>query len=153
MSITDPHAVFESYLDSVDSRYTKTKRFIATEIFHLSEHFEVENFIDHLRVKTKQISRATVYRTIKQLLDASLLQKISTRDGRVFYEQSRPKNEHAHIICNICGKIFEMHDTTQRTLIESYCNNMNFKVDYQSIHIYGECNDKKICPYFLEKPD
>ncbi len=139
----NPHNVFEEYLEKNEGRYTKTKKFISNEIFGLSDHFEVETFIDHLRAKTKDVSRATVYRTIKQLLDAGLLQKISTKDGKVFYEQSRPKNEHAHLICNICGKIFEMHDKQLRKRIDTYCDNMDFNVEYQSIHIYGECKQCK----------
>lgn len=135
--------IFEEYLKNNKSRYTSTKKLISNEVFNLSEHFEVEVFIDHLRAKHKTISRATVYRTVKQLLDASLLQKISTRDGKVFYEQSRPQNEHAHIICNNCGKIFEMHDKALREKINDYCNNMDFTVDYQSIHIYGQCSNCK----------
>ncbi len=145
---TDPHELFETYLRDNDSRYTSTKKLISTEVFNVNDHFEVEVFIDHLRAKYKTISRATVYRTIKQLLDARLLQKISTRDGKVFYEQSRPRNEHAHIICNICGKIFEMHDKNMQSRIQDYCENMNFRPDYQSIHIYGECLNKESCPYF-----
>lgn len=137
--MSSPHELFADFLHQNDSRYTATKKLIATEIFDLTDHFEVENFIDHLRAKTKNISRATVYRTIKQLLDAGLLQKISTRDGKVFYEQSRPQNEHAHVICNQCGKIFEMHEPKINTLIEKYCKNMKFEIDYQSIHVYGIC--------------
>ena len=136
-----PHDLFLEYLKKTDGRYTKTKRFIADEIFNLTEHFEVENFIDHLRAKTKDISRATVYRTIKQLLDARLVQKISTRDGKVYYEQSLPQNEHAHIICNQCGKITEMHDDNLQDLITKYCDTIDFTMSYQSIHIYGICKN------------
>lgn len=143
---TDPHQVFEEYLSKEGGRYTKTKQFIASEIFDLSEHFEVESFIDHLRVKTKDISRATVYRLIKQLLDAGLLQKISTRDGKVYYEQSRPQKEHAHIICNDCGKIIEIHDKSIRDLLVEQSKKLNFKATYQSVHIYGECQIKEHCP-------
>ena len=137
----NPHTIFESYLKDNDSRYTKTKRFITEEIFDLTDHFEVENFIDHLRSKTKDISRATVYRTIKQLLDANLLQKISTLDGKVYYEHSQKQLQHAHIICNNCGKIHEMHDDNLRHLITNYCNKIDFSMTYQSIHIYGTCKN------------
>lgn len=140
----NPHDIFAEFLEKNDGRYTKTKRLIAEEIFNLSDHFEVDSFIQHVKAKTNSISRATMYRTIKQLLDAGLLQKISTREGKVFYEQSRPKNEHAHIICNSCGKIFEMHDNVLQQHIEKYCKNMKFTLDYQSIHIYGECHN---CSY------
>tara|TARA_B100001094_G_C18094795_1_gene752435 strand:+ start:742 stop:1185 length:444 start_codon:yes stop_codon:yes gene_type:complete len=142
---SNPHKIFEDYLKNTEGRYTKTKRLITDEIFSLNDHFEIENFIDHLRVKTKLISRATVYRTIKQLLEAQLLQKISTKDGKVFYEQSLPQKEHAHIICNNCGKIIAMHESKLHKIIEEYCKKVEFSIDYQSIHIYGECKNQKKC--------
>ena len=144
----DPHKVFSEYLENNKGRYTSSKKQIADEIFHLNDHFEVENFIDHLRAKYDRVARATVYRTIKQLLDAGLLQKITTREGKVYYEQSRPQNEHAHIICNQCGKIYEMHDKDIQKIIKAYCTKMEFTVAYQSLHIYGECQKKEKCPYF-----
>ena len=64
------HTLFDSYLRKNDGRYTQQKQEIATEIFKIKGHFEVENFIDDFRTITKKLSRATVYRTIKQLLDA-----------------------------------------------------------------------------------
>ena len=137
----DPHVIFCEYLEKKGGRYTSSKRQIADEVFHLNEHFEIENFIDHLRAKYDRVARATVYRTIKQLLDASLLQKISTRDGKVFYEQSLPQNEHAHFICNECGKIYEIHEKGIQDIIQSYCQKNEFSVDYQSIHIYGKCQN------------
>ncbi|RAP25813.1 hypothetical protein DID74_02745 [Candidatus Marinamargulisbacteria bacterium SCGC AG-333-B06] len=140
MNQTNLHDVFDAYLKEHDSRYTKIKHFIAEEIFNLTDHFEVENFIDHLRSKTKDISRATVYRTIKQLLDANLLQKITTLDGKVFYEPSTPQLQHAHIICNNCGKINEMHDDNLNQLLADYCQSIDFTMTYQSIHVYGTCN-------------
>ncbi|MBI60277.1 hypothetical protein CL657_03565 [bacterium] len=138
---SSPHEIFEAYLKKNDSRYTKNKRFITEEIFNLTDHFEVENFIDHLRSQTKDISRATVYRTIKQLLDANLLQKISTLDGKVFYEHSKAQVQHAHIICNQCGNITEMHDDNLQDLITNYCDTIDFTMSYQSIHIYGTCKN------------
>jgi len=134
------HDIFEAYLKKNESRYTKTKRFITEEIFKLTDRFEVEIFIDHLRTKAHDISRATVYRLIKQLLDANLLQKISTLDGKVFYEPSNPQINHAHVICNNCGKIHEMKNDALFSLIKNHCDSINFTITYQSIHIYGECN-------------
>ena len=107
----------------------------------------MESFIDHLRVKTKDVSRATVYRTVKQLLEAGLLQKLATRDGKVYYEQSRPQKEHAHVICSDCGKIFEIHDKKIRKMLSDHCKTMNFKVTYQSVHLYAECQVKDSCEH------
>jgi Fur family ferric uptake transcriptional regulator len=135
------HALFESFLIQNDGRYTVQKQEIATAIFKTKGHFEIENFIDDFRSDTRKLSRATVYRTIKQLLDAKLLQKISTRDGKVYYEHTVPQQHHAHVICNHCGKIQEIKDTTINEFINTYCNTLKFTAEYQSLHIYGTCKN------------
>jgi len=131
--------LFKSYLMDNDSRFTNQKEEIAIALFNTKGHFEIEDFIDEFRSTTKKLSRATVYRTVKQLLDAGLLQKISTRDGKVFYEHNTPQNHHAHVICNNCGKIQEIKEKTISGFITSYCDTLKFTVEYQSVHVYGIC--------------
>ncbi len=133
------HKVFEDYLNKNEGRYTVQKRAIADEIFKVKQHFEVENFIDKLRAEGKKFSRATVYRTIKQLLDAGLLQKISTKDGKVFYEKAVPDKHHDHLICNSCGKILEIKETVIEEYLEKVCQKVDFHPEYRSLHLYGQC--------------
>tara|TARA_A100001015_G_scaffold283023_1_gene347941 strand:- start:322 stop:1125 length:804 start_codon:yes stop_codon:yes gene_type:complete len=141
----DPKEVFKEYLIKQDGRLTKTKEFIIDEIFKLDDHFEVDDFLNNTKSNDIKIARATVYRTIKQLLEAGLLQKISTKSGKVYYEKSSPQNEHAHLICNTCGKLLEIKEGKIRDLLDKYCKKMNFKLQYQSIHVYGECLNKDEC--------
>jgi Fur family transcriptional regulator, ferric uptake regulator len=143
--MSNPHTIFEKYLTENESRYTSQKKEITTEIFKMSDHFEVEDFIDNLRQSKKQFSRATVYRTIKQLLDAGLLQKIATKDGKVFYEGTSNQVQHAHVICNECGKILEIKEKKLTTLINNCCDDLGIIVEYQSLHIYGKCKDQSTC--------
>jgi len=143
--MSNPHKVFEAYLTKHESRYTTQKKAITTEIFNATDHFEVEDFIDSLRKKDISFSRATVYRTIKQLLEAGLLQKISTQDGKVFYEGTSNQKQHAHVICNVCGKILEIKDKRLTELIDECCDDLGITVEYQSLHIYGKCTDSSNC--------
>lgn len=139
----EPLKKFESFLKENKSRITSQKKEIAKHIFSTTDHFEVEEFIEQIRKKNTSISRATFYRTIKQLLDAGLIQKIRTRDGKIYYEQSSTQQQHAHIICNQCGKLFELKDKRIDEVIKSYCKSIDFVAEYQSIHIYGICKDCK----------
>ena len=143
--MSDPHLVFEKYLTEHESRYTSQKKEITTEIFNMLDHFEVEDFIESLRKQKKQFSRATVYRTIKQLLDAGLLQKISTKKGKVYYEGTSNQTQHAHVICNECGKILEIKDQRITDLLQECCNDLGITIEYQSLHIYGKCKDISRC--------
>ena len=140
MTLLNPHKAFEEYLSTHEGRYTLQKRVIVDEIFKIKDHFEIEDFIDRLRADKAKLSRATVYRTVKQLLDAGLIQKISTRDGKVFYERSNPDTHHDHIICNSCGKILEIKESFITDYLSIYCQKIGFLPEYRSLHLYGECS-------------
>ncbi len=140
MTLRNPHKAFEEYLSTHEGRYTLQKRIIVDEIFKIKDHFEIEDFIDRLRADKAKLSRATVYRTVKQLLDAGLIQKISTRNGKVFYERSTPDKHHDHIICNSCGKILEIKESFITDYLNTYCEKIEFLPEYRSLHIYGECS-------------
>lgn len=130
---------FEAYLSKNQSRITAQKKQIVEQIFKIKQHFEVEEFIYTIRQGSDSISRATIYRTIKQLLDSGLLQKIRTRDGKIYYEHNLDQKQHAHIICNECGKMYEIKDPALEACINLHCQNIQFQPEYQSLHIYGKC--------------
>lgn len=133
------HKVFSDFLEKTGSRYTAQKEDIVEEIFKTRTHFEVEDFLDRLKKKGVHFSRATVYRTIKQLLDATLIQKITTKDGKVYYEKAKQNEQHDHVICNICGKIFEIKDPEIADILDKVCDEIGFVPEYRSIHLYGRC--------------
>lgn len=139
----NPHKIFATYLETREGRYTSQKRAIVELIFKTKTHFEVEQFIDDMRSRPnqKKFSRATVYRTIKQLMEAGLLQKITTRDGKVFYEKKQHDTQHDHLICNQCGKIVEIEDAFIDQYLGHICGKKGFKPGYRSLHIYGICSD------------
>ncbi len=139
MRVKNPHKIFEDHLADHAGRYTLQKRAIVDEIFKKHRYFEVEEFIDQLRAENNKFSRATVYRTIRQLLDAGLLQKISTRNGKVTYESNISTKPHDHIICNQCGKILEIKGEVIEKYLAEYCEKIGFHPEYRSLHIYGTC--------------
>lgn len=135
------HDLFEEYLKENEGRYTSQKREIVDAIAKMKHHFEIEEFIEKVRLSQRKFSRATVYRVVKQLLDAGLIQKISTRDGKVYYEHNFTKRQHDHIICNSCGKISEIMEDDIGDFLGEYCEKIGFALEYRSLHLYGICRD------------
>jgi Fur family ferric uptake transcriptional regulator len=132
--------IFEEFLEKTGGRNTSQKQSIFEEIYKTRTHFEIESFIDKIRAKDKKFSRATVYRIVKQLLDAGLIQKIVTKEGRVFYERTMDHQRHDHLICNQCGKILEIHGDEIEVYLTKVCLDMGFDQEYRSLHIYGKCD-------------
>eukprot|EP01047_Picozoa_sp_COSAG01_P013498 COSAG01_NODE_636_length_14635_cov_18.612617_10_plen_140_part_00 len=133
------HDLFQAYLDKHDSRYTSQKRMVVTEILKTRRHFELEDFLNKLHKQKKTFSRATIYRTIKQLLEAGLIQKITTQSGKVFYEPCRDQKQHDHLICKNCGKIIEIKEDLIENYLGKFCQNIGFKSEYRSLHVFGIC--------------
>jgi len=133
------HQKFEAYLEKTQSRYTSQKKALVEAIYKTKTHFEVEDFINTLHTKKITFSRTTLYRTIKQLLEANLIQKIATQDGKVFYEKASENNIHDHLICNNCGAIIEIESKQIHAIITQYCEENTFSPEYRSLHIYGKC--------------
>ena len=133
------HKQFELFLKKQQLRYTEQKKEIVSAILNNNNHFEIEDFITQLHLKGKRVARATVYRTIKQLLEAKLIQKIAGSNGKVLYEYNDQLEHHDHIICNECGSIFEIKNNTIEDAITKECNQLSFIPEYRSLHIYGQC--------------
>jgi Fur family ferric uptake transcriptional regulator len=135
------HDTFQDYLSQRNLRYTAQKRAIVSAILDSANYFEIDTFISERYTNGEHLARATVYRTIKQLLDANLIQKINASNGRVYYECNESLNHHDHIICNACGKIMEIKNPAIELALKSECHAIGFTIEYRSVHIYGRCND------------
>ncbi|RAP24727.1 transcriptional repressor [Candidatus Marinamargulisbacteria bacterium SCGC AG-343-K17] len=139
--MTDLHEKFTEYLLSQKQRYTTQRKDIVTAILEKKDHFEIDEFISEVHLQGKRLARATVYRTVKQLLDANLIQKIDAGNGRIYYEYNEELEHHDHMICNQCGKILEIKNNTIEKAIKSECRKLDFQPEYRSLHIYGTCKN------------
>ncbi|MGC6367503.1 MAG: Fur family transcriptional regulator [Candidatus Marinamargulisbacteria bacterium] len=139
--MTSLHEKFETYLKDRQQRYTGQKKDIVAAILSKRDHFEIDEFISEEHLKGNRLARATVYRTVKQLLDANLIQKINAGNGRIYYEYNEELEHHDHMICNQCGKIIEIKNSAIEKAIFNECKKLNFIPEYRSLHIYGICSD------------
>ena len=143
MSKVDIHGAFEDFLKAQNIRYTSQKKIILSGLLEMDGHFEIDDFLLDYKVKYKKsLSRASVYRVIKQMQDASLIQKIPTKLGKVLYEVVMYDDYHMHLICNQCGDISEIHKRKITDIIDADVTKMGFKPQYYSLHVYAECQKK-----------
>ena len=84
--------IYKEYLQRTGGRDTQQKRTIITELSKLRSHFDIEDFISDIRKKDSKGSRATVYRVMKELLKEGFIQKITTKDGKVFMSTTSRAN-------------------------------------------------------------
>src|SRR5580765_2338557 len=73
-----PEEKFREYLASRarPQRFTTQQRDMVQYIFSKHNHFDADELFDEMKRERFSVSRATVYRILKKLVDAGLLRKI-----------------------------------------------------------------------------
>lgn len=69
-------AVFRRKLKAEGAKYTSERAQILDAIIRIEGIFEADQLLDALRDQGQRVSKATVYRTIKLMLDAGILQRV-----------------------------------------------------------------------------
>ena len=125
-----PEEKFREYLASRPrpQRFTTQQRDMVQYIFSKHNHFDADELIDEMKSEGFRVSRATVYRTLNKLVDASLLRRINL-ETRTVYEHDYGYAQHDHIHCEQCGTMIEFQNPQLDELIREMCE--QHQVQYQ----------------------
>ena len=99
---------FEEYLLSRGLRKTEQRRYLVEEVFSKHAHFDADQLIDRLPRKGEKnyVSRPTIYRTLKEFVDAGLLRSFEL-NGRSVYEHDYGYPAHDHFYCVECHSLYK----------------------------------------------
>lgn len=134
-------ARLDEYLDKKKLRRTPQRQEIVEVIFATDEHFMAEELVDRVRRKNPKSSRATVYRTINLLVDASLLREIDLGDDTKHYDPNfLDQPDHAHLICIDCGKVLEFSDENLKLVEDCLVRRMGFRPANSALRVEACCD-------------
>ena len=137
-----PQKRFEEYLQSRGKRCTDQRRMLVDYIFSTHEHFDAESLIAQLPRKNDKgyVSRATVFRTLKDLVDAGLLNKLDLGSRTVFeHDYGYPSHDHLH--CTKCDQLIEFQSEELRELRQRVAHQHQFRVTGHRLIISGICEE------------
>lgn len=129
-----------SYLDEHNLRHTQERLCILSSICAL-QRFSVDDLRNSL--SDILISRATIYNTLELFEQAGVIRHLEkefgVRAGQ--YELSCLHNSFVQIVCQQCGRVSDVKDSTIYRMLEDK-RFTNFIPERFSIYIYGRC---KVC--------
>ncbi len=133
---------FEEYLQSRGLRNTDQRRYLVEKVFAQHQHFDAEQLIDQLPNKgfENYVSRPTVYRTLKEFVDAGLLRSFEL-DGRAVYEHDYGYPQHDHLYCVKCLKLFEFQSSDLISIRDAVARDHRFRVQSHRLTIHGICDN------------
>ncbi|MGC6446249.1 MAG: Fur family transcriptional regulator [Rubripirellula sp.] len=137
-----PQERFEEYLQTRGLRQTNQRKFLIEAVFEEHDHFDADELIDRLprRGEENYVSSATVYRTLREFVDAGLLKSFQL-DGRTVYELDYGYPQHDHLYCTVCRSLIEFQSDELMATRDQVAAEKGFRVSGHRMIIQGICKD------------
>ncbi len=137
-----PQHRFEEFLQSRGKRITQPRRIIIEQVFSHHEHFDADELLAQLKtsIHGRKVGRATVYRTLSELVDSGLL-RMMTLGGRAVYEHDYGYPQHDHLYCQKCEKLIEFSSDDVKRIRDAVAREHQFRVLSHRLIIHGICSE------------
>jgi len=138
-----PRDKFEEFLATRGLRLTPERSAIVDEVFSSHRHFDGDELTTRLieRKGDVRVSRATVYRALRLMVEAGLLRRVARPNGREVYEHDYGYPQHDHFICRSCGQLIEFQNGAISDVLEEVAARNNFHVSGHRLEVYGLCQN------------
>ena len=129
---------WEEFLREKNLNTTQQREAIVDVFLKLHDHVSIDELLARVRKKNPKVGYATVYRTLRLLLDSGIANSRQFDDGQTRYEVAG--EHHDHLICLKCSLILEFEDDEIERLQERIAARLGgFTVLRHRHELYGLC--------------
>lgn len=138
---TDPAVLKERWSEYAKQKKLNTtaqREVIVDQFLRTQDHISIDELLAKVRKRHPRVGYATVYRTLKLLVDGGLAVERQFGDGQARYEVVG--EHHDHLICTSCGLILEFEDDEIEQLQDKIAARLGgFTVLRHRHELYGLC--------------
>jgi Fur family ferric uptake transcriptional regulator len=116
-------------------RVTSQRQIIVGVIEESEDHPDVDQLYRRAVQEDETISIATVYRTVKLLEEAGVIDRIEFGDGRARYEESG--EHHEHLVDVETGDVIEFYHAELEALKEQVAREMGYELVDHRLELFG----------------
>jgi Fur family ferric uptake transcriptional regulator len=152
VSIPAARETFKKFLRRKGLRVTDQRMAIFDAALAQTEHFTAEQLLDQARglERSKDVSRATVYRTLPVMTESALLREVDIGTGEKFYMPNVDnRTQVAQVVCLDCDRIFEISAPFMEWYGSTVSSKLGLTPEAQRLQVSARCNvlrDTGICP-------
>jgi len=122
-------------------RQTRQRQAILDILSHTDTHPTADMVYEEVRKVIPNISKGTVYRNLKVLLEERKISELNLSGAASRYESK--KANHYHFRCEKCGKVFDLKEPVHTDLDEKVARDTGLKISHHQLEFRGLCNDCK----------
>jgi Fur family ferric uptake transcriptional regulator len=147
--VTEPEIIerFRERLGELGLKSTRQRDVIVATFFRLDRHISVEELLEEVRKEVARIGYATVYRTMKLLVENGFADARRFGDGQTRFDPKQSEDEqHDHLICIDCRRVVEFTDPVVEARIHQIAGELgdqpgSFELKRRTIELYARCTN------------
>lgn len=120
-------------------RLTPGRDKVFETIIQTHGHFTAEELVKSCTRRRIGVSRATIYRSLHELLEAGVIRETAFGDKHNHYEHVYDEKPHHHAKCIKCGSFTEFPDLHEDDIYRPLLEKMGFQILGHEMHFYGIC--------------
>ena len=131
-------SVFRRFLKAQSLRYTRERADVLIAVMEVEGLFDADSLLLRLRGEGKDVSKATVYRTLRLLQDAGIITPFMLLDAKVtHYQLVYGRDPSDYIVCVKTGRFEPLDCGDVVGLRDSIATSMGWKTVGHRFVIYG----------------
>lgn len=120
---------------AIGLRMTGPRRIIARVLEAAADHPDVEELHRRAAAIDARIALSTVYRTVRLLVDAGIIERHDFTDGRARYESANHEH-HDHLIDLRTGAVIEFHSPEIEELQARIARELGFRITGHRLQLF-----------------
>lgn len=128
-----------AYMERKGLRSTSQRRLVSEIFFRTGGHLSIDDMLALVRKQDPKVGYATVYRTLKLLVECGLANERQFDDTVTRFEVAHHDSHHDHLICLECKRIVEFEDDEIEALQVALAKRYGFTLVSHKHELYGHC--------------
>jgi Fur family ferric uptake transcriptional regulator len=130
-------AIFRRFLKKRGLKFTAERAAILDAVLEKDGVFEVDELLFEMHQAGHRVSKATIYRTIKHLVEAGIIQEVLLDSKQAHYQLIYGRKPMDHLVCVETGKVIEFFDPAIIKLRDRIAEEHGFNPAGHRFLIYG----------------
>ncbi len=130
-------SVFRRFLKSQGLKYTPERADVLEAIIERDGLFEAEELLLEMRLRGHRVSKATIYRTIRLLLDGGIITQALFDSKQAHYRLIYGKGTRDYMVCMRTGKLVEFENSELVALRDRICRDLGWQPVGHRFQIYA----------------
>ena len=137
--IAEEQVKFTRYLSDAGLKFSLGRKIIFHEVILAHGHFAAEELVKKCQRKNKKVSRATIYRGLRELRSAGIIRETAFGEKHQHFEHVYDEKLHHHARCVRCYAIIEFPDLEEDNVYRPILEKQGFHILGHEMHFYGIC--------------